>query len=218
MNKNPQPCLACQSSQACKPVPVGPPSILSTVPWRCERERRQNTDCISADICTLNTPLCQPGLLLTKLSLDQCSQGYWRGQEKGESNLVSKGFECNLNKKKKQKQNHNEPNKIRMVQVFYLILSKSPARLSKYLMCFTKIGGKNRAKSGMKVLKRVFALRCFRQSALCVRRIAVDINNSGDVERQGLHIALHRSHADRKAQRVLRKQKTDCFLGSVCRL
>lgn len=67
----------------------------------------------------------------------------------------------------------------------------------------------------MKVLKRVFALRCFSESALCVQRIAAHINNSGDVERQGLHIALHRSHADRKAQHVLRKQNTNCFMGNV---
>lgn len=60
----------------------------------------------------------------------------------------------------------------------------------------------------MKVLMRVFALRPFRQSALCVQRIAALINNSGDVERQGLHIVLHRSHADRKAQRVLNRTPT----------
>lgn len=68
----------------------------------------------------------------------------------------------------------------------------------------------------MKILKRVFALRRFRQSPLCVQRIAAHINNSGDVERQGLHIVLHRSHADRKAQRVPRKKNTNCFMGNVC--
>lgn len=85
-------------------------------------------------------------------------------------------------------------------------------------MCFTK-KGENRERSGMKVLKRVFALRRFRQSALRVQRIAAHINNSGDVGRQGLHIVLYRSHADRKAQRVLRKQQltnTNCFTGKVC--
>lgn len=107
------------------------------------------------------------------------------------------------------------PKRISMFQAFYLSLSKSPVRLQKYLMCFTK-KGENRAKSGMMVLKRVFALRRFRQSALRVQRIAAHINNSGDVERQGLHIVLHRSHADRKAQRVLRKRNTNCFMGNVC--
>lgn len=48
-------------------------------------------------------------------------------------------------------------------------------------------------------------------SAECLvhsERFTALINNAGDVERQGLYIALRGSHADRKAQRALRKQNT----------
>lgn len=39
--------------------------------------------------------------------------------------------------------------------------------------------------------------------------VSILINNAGDEERRGLRIALHGSHADRKAQRVLRNQNTN---------
>lgn len=49
------------------------------------------------------------------------------------------------------------------------------------------------------------------EGLLCSEDFNTLINNSGDVERQGLHIALRGSHADRKAQRVLRRQKANQF-------
>lgn len=53
---------------------------------------------------------------------------------------------------------------------------------------------------------------------MCSEDFSTLINNAGDVERRGLHIALHGSHADRKAQHVLRKLNAHCFMLNIWRL
>lgn len=50
---------------------------------------------------------------------------------------------------------------------------------------------------------------CQPECLVCSEDFSTLINNAGDVERQGLHIALHGSHADRKAQCVLRQHNTE---------
>lgn len=190
--------------------------MFSTESWRCDREEPKR----SLNTCK-NLYFNCPVRLSDKLDFYWMNTSwvrtvYWRGEDKGWSNLINKCLVRDPNNKTAQhhKQNHNEPYRISTIQEFYLSL-KQISCIETYWMHITK-KGKNRAKSGMNVLRRVFALRRFRQSALCVQRIATHINNSGNVQRQGLHIVLHRSHDDRKAQRVLRKQNTNCFTGNVC--
>lgn len=75
MNKNLQPCLACHSSQPCKPVPVGRLSMLSTLSWRCDREETKRYLYICKNVyfnCPVNTPVSQTGLKLNKYFLGQC--------------------------------------------------------------------------------------------------------------------------------------------------
>lgn len=81
------------------------------------------------------------------------------------------------------------------------------------ILCFAN--GKIKARSGSSTrgCLRGFCIKMSQAECLmCSEDFSTLINNAGDVERQGLHIALHRSHADRKAQRVLRNQNTNCFM------
>lgn len=80
--------MSGMSSQPCKPVPVGRLSMLSTVSCKCDREE-----------CPKDLHTSQPFPVVT-------------AEDKGQSLLVNKWFECERNNKtvQQRKQTH-EPNK-----------------------------------------------------------------------------------------------------------